>query len=756
MPNIAPPFKSFKDLEDTYNAITGAGKAIGGIKLATNPTPLGISSLLVSLATEQLTDKSIPEHVINYLRKNIKPATGSGNVGPDKSGTVIAEGGYFRDPTQRHATAMQAGQYADGGEAEKEYVYGVGPEGSGIGQLLSPLLPVRREVIEPYQETFSESYVGPDGQIYVDRTVTPGQYGEPEFAAPQAISVLSEVPGMIAEGIASLPETLQNIDIPQAVEQFKRRALISSQAALEGKEKVYDPQTGTLVDSSEVLLGAPMLNAPGTAISIAQAGDAGGTVLGIMGGTRAKSGKKTKQQVDKLQKKGLEGQDLWDAQSGRKNRGYYAESDGQFRFEIDTSDAKFASDTLDLKPYTGTNLEDVLDFPELYEEYPDLRKLKVTRLTPEMNDRRSVYLEARYGLDSDTIKLGVDPEKGLDKPTLAALLHEVQHAVQKREGFEQGASSTFLYPSLDNAQTAFDEEKKNLIDNATVELRRKLSEEVQSTLPPKAVNQVLIVEGLGLDVSDIRRIARLSSPSYSPEQREFALDALAEKYKGRTDSRGNEYTRGSMETAVNQVQNIIEEEFGDVDKMLAVRGAIEEFLPRFHSIEKGVRDIAEMSMESGKAYLRVPGEVEARTVESTYLGKKGAGRDVYPTLRTEEYNPERALDPSQYIYPVGDRSRSVPSPSPSNQSSVKDKAIAGSLGAAATLGAGATASKIREEEEEPTRRRLTEEEMRAGRIPLEAAMGGGVGSMAPVATNMFQGYDIRRGVGAYAPYTRRA
>ena len=36
------------------------------------------------------------------------------------------------------------------------------------------------------------------------------------------------------------------------------------------------------------------------------------------------------------------------------------------------------------------------------------------------------------------------------------------------------------------------------------------------------------------------------------------------------------------------------------------------------------------------------------------------------------------------------------------------------------------------------------------------AMGGGVGSMAPVARNMFRGYDIRRGVGAFAPYTRSA
>ncbi len=642
--------------------------------------------------------------------------------------------------------------------AEKEYLYGVGPEGSGIGQLLSPLLPVRREIIEPYSETFSNSYVGPDGQVYVDRTVTPGQYGEAEFAAPQAISVLSEVPGMIAEGIASLPETLQNMDIPQAVEQFKRRALISSQAALEGREKVYDPQTGTLVDSSEALLGAPMLNAPGTAISIAQAGDAGGMVFGIMGGARAKSGKRTKQQVDKLQKKGLEEQDLWDAQSGQKHRGYYGESDGLFRFEIDTSDAKFASDTLDLKPYTGTKLEDVMDFPELYEEYPDLRKLKVTRLTPEMNDGRSVYLKADYNEAGDAIRLGVDPEMGLDKPTLAALLHEVQHAVQGREGFERGASSVFLYPSLPEAEKVFHQEKKNLIDNATVELRQKLPEEAQSILPFKPVNKVLVVEALGLDVNDIREIAKFSK--YSPEQRELALDALAKKYKGRTDTRGNEYTRGSMLTAIYTVQDAVEE-FGDVDKMLAVRGAIEEFLPRFHSIEKGARDIAEMFDESGKAYLKVPGEVESRTVESTFLEQKGAGRDIHPTFRTEEYNPERALDPGQYIYPIGPhRSRTRRVPLPSNQESIEDvakkTATAGSLGAAATLGAGATASKIREEEEEPTRRRLTEEEMRAGRIPLEAAMGGGVGSMAPVARNMFRGYDIRRGVGAFAPYTRSA
>jgi hypothetical protein len=120
MPEIAPPFKTVGELEDALYVLNNATKTIGAIKLATNPTPLGIATLLANVASEQLTDKSIPEHILKYLRKNIKPATGSGNVGPDKSGTVIAEGGYFRDPTQRHATAMRAGQYADGGKVEQD------------------------------------------------------------------------------------------------------------------------------------------------------------------------------------------------------------------------------------------------------------------------------------------------------------------------------------------------------------------------------------------------------------------------------------------------------------------------------------------------------------------------------------------------------------------------------------------------------------------------------------------------------------
>ena len=172
--------------------------------------------------------------------------------------------------------------YAEGGEAEKEYEYGVGPEASGIGQFLSPLLPVRREVIEPYREEFIES-VDPR---QMERVVTPGKYGEPELAVPEAVQALLNYKGLrdpetrqaVMEGLASLP------GLP---EEISRRLQMSSQAAMSGQDEVYDPVSGGAVTASEALLMTPMLNAPGTAASIAMAGDKGGMVLGMMGGKNA-------------------------------------------------------------------------------------------------------------------------------------------------------------------------------------------------------------------------------------------------------------------------------------------------------------------------------------------------------------------------------------------------------------------------------------------------------------------------------------
>lgn len=61
-----------------------------------------------------------------------------------------------------------------------------------------------------------------------------------------------------------------------------------------------------------------------------------------------------------------------------------------------------------------------------------------------------------------------------------------------------------------------------------------------------------------------------------------------------------------------------------------------------------------------------------------------------------------------------------------------------------------------EELPEQNQDRVEERQERETKAAVRNYAMGGLVSMAPVARNMFQGYDIRRGVGAYAPYTRRA
>ena len=610
--------------------------------------------------------------------------------------------------------------------AEKEYVYGVGPEGSGIGQLLSPLLPVRREVIEPYQETFSDSYVGPNGQVYVDRTITPGQYGEPEFATPQAISVLSEVPSMIAEGIASLPEALENIDIPQAVEQFKRRALISSQAALEGREKVYDPQTGTLVDSSEVLLGAPMLNAPGTAASIAMAGDTGRTVYGMLGGSRAKipsfkptlfsrifgrffgssrakGAQKLQKHVDSLIAKGLDGQELWDAQKGQIYRGYYDPSDGQFRIEFDTSGADIkARVPKEESKFLGTGketyygpsrnaemtLDEVLDFPEIFDAYPQFREIKVRPVPP-----LSLFVNGAYDPKTKTMYLSRDKDK---EKVLSTALHELQHAIQTEENFLRGSNpETFLPKDFVEFRREVSERKKVLED----EIYNSASNRLGGEKPPVGTQDELVFVHKLLreqkNVPDILRDVQELKET-TDRRRRIELREILEKKLGGTKKEG--YNRYELERVMETFDN-------DIDSILETVEEVGSIIPLYAKAKDEYFQNLIISKQATEQYRKTPGEVEARNVQARsarYTLTDPKLRDIYPP-DTAEFKPE------EMVYPT-----------------------------------------------DPNYRRQYLKIGQQGPEPEGMAMGGGVGSMAPVARNMFQGYDIRRGVGAYAPYTRRA
>lgn len=104
--------------------------------------------------------------------------------------------------------------------------------------------------------------------------------------------------------------------------------------------------------------------------------------------------------------------------------------DGKPRFEVDDSGAKILDDYFDER-----QLQDVLDHPKLYEQYPELRNMTIVE-QPALKDRgaRGMYDEANNALavSPDLLR---NPEK-----LKSTILHELQHAIQKKEGFARGGS----------------------------------------------------------------------------------------------------------------------------------------------------------------------------------------------------------------------------------------------------------------------------------------------------------------------------
>lgn len=704
-----------KSFFEALDALQKAGKLRSLVDLIKNPTPLGILSLVGPEIVERSTGKPVSQHILNYFRQNIKPPTGTGNVGPNKTGAVLSEGGFFRDPTQKDATAMRAGQYSEGGSVDPEYLYGLGPEASGIGQFLSPLLPVRREVIEPFREEFIES--ADPGQM--ERVITPGQYGEPEFAVPETVQAFLNFKGLardpearqaVMEGLASLP------GLP---EEISRRLQLSAQAATSGQDEVYDPVSGGAVTASEALLMTPLLNAPGTAASLLQAGDQGGAVFGMLGGTgakipsfkptlfskifgrffggsKAKGAKKLQKKVDSLIKKGLDGQELWDAQKGQLYRGYYDPSDGQFRIEFDTSKADIKAivpkdeNRLLKGTYYGPSrrkdmtLDEVLDFPEIFEAYPQFRQIKV-RPTPVF----SIFTKGAYDPKLKIMYLRTDKDK---EEVLSTALHELQHAIQTEEAFLAGASpNTFLTKIYKETEPEVSERKRTLEDEIEKTVIDRLGKD-SSKLPYGTASQLGLIHKLlqeKKNVPDILRDVQELSEITDRRRKVELRDNIQKKLGG---SRKEGYNPFDLDRVMETFDN-------DIDALLETVEKLRPLLPLHTKAEKEYFDLLEISRRASRQYEKTPGEVEARNVQA---------RRSDPELR-EKYPPDTAeFRPEEMIYPI-----------------------------------------------DPIYRRPYLKIGQQGPEPEGMAAGGGVGSLAPVARNMYKIPSIKRGVGSYISHMRR-
>lgn len=181
----------------------------------------------------------------------------------------------------------------------------------------------------------------------------------------------------------------------------------------------------------------------------------------------------------------------------------------------------------------NATLEDVIDHEELFQAYPQLRNVRVE--FKELPGNTQGYFspsENKIALDS---KLRSTPE--------ATIIHEIQHAIQKAEGFASGASPEYWQQHRDEAKEAriadIREEIARLEEQLPWDLNRWTAEDdaIEAKIGELEDSIIDIQNGVGLDSYDLYRNTAgeieardaASRRGLTPEQRRAAPPARADE-----------------------------------------------------------------------------------------------------------------------------------------------------------------------------------------------------------------------------------
>ncbi|MBR2145105.1 MAG: hypothetical protein IJ956_06170, partial [Akkermansia sp.] len=287
------------------------------------------------------------------------------------------------------------------------------------------------------------------------------------------------------------------------------------------------------------------------------------------------------------------------------------------------------------KRVTAYELGDILDYPELFEAYPRLRRVHVgfSDLGENLNGRQH----------GNWIDLNTRMET--EEEMLSTLLHEVQHAIQDIEGFARGGNTRHIYTQVKNMLEA----TKSSMENVAEELRWFSAVDIARDLLKEA-------RMLRRYPNAWKRSGRRfyhSRLSHSPgEIREAILRDIAMQYEKFRKEDTARTLQMDMEDYVLPVVHFFElagiekgiEALGKLkSRKLAFRGvaAIKsrhyDVLYKQHSMAAKV--MAQYDMEPYELYRRLAGEIEARNVQSR-LGMSQAERDSSPFNLTLEHKGE--------------------------------------------------------------------------------------------------------------------
>ena len=247
-----------------------------------------------------------------------------------------------------------------------------------------------------------------------------------------------------------------------------------------------------------------------------------------------------------------------DMESIRKATGWHEGMDGKWRFEINDSRMQLRTDAADIPNYT--TLGELVSAPELFEAYPDMADLSVTFHTLEDGQNGG------YSRKFDSIELSRDL-KNRPEALLNSLIHEVQHAIQNREGFASGANPAYWNRRMENG-----------FDSRTAEERRE-----------------------GAQLQEQYKQIRESDPQFVAAMEE--LDAMAPKVpRGKVDLNTWEQIEPDPPEWVryDERRDQLEEQYGD---------RVWDWYSLRDSIDRNARNGGRMPTD---LYRDTAGEIEAR------------------------------------------------------------------------------------------------------------------------------------------------
>lgn len=376
-------------------------------------------------------------------------------------------------------------------------------------------------------------------------------------------------------GVYDLPEHASGQEVAEAYGIVKEEICADAYAGI----NFFGANADKYRSEAQAVLQERKITTPGSETAAATQRRTGPPERYSYGGVNANTAdQKTLARAQELQ---IQGED---DERVRKETGWHTGMEGKLRFEIDDSkmkyhrggDAAFSRNHPDYAEYqklvdkmlTGSaeawkpedqerlqeldktwgreygrlservdrgsaTLEDVIDHEELFQAYPQLRNVRVE--FKELPGNTQGYFspsENKIALDS---KLRSAPE--------ATIIHEIQHAIQKAEGFASGASPEYWQQHRDEAKEAriadIREEIARLEEQLPWDLNRWTAEDdaVEAKIGELEDSIIDIQNGVGLDSYDLYRNTAgeieardaASRRGLTPEQRRAMPPARADE-----------------------------------------------------------------------------------------------------------------------------------------------------------------------------------------------------------------------------------